>query len=78
MMTVAELIKRLQEMEPESLVVMATDEEGNGFAPLGEIELGAYEDGEIKLAELTDELRKQGYGEEDVSVDGVRAVVLWP
>ena len=86
-MTVRELIAALQACDPDYLVVMSCDGEGNGVSPLSETagENNVYVpdstwSGEVRIHHLTDELREQGYGTEDVSDDplGQRAVVLWP
>ena len=82
-MTVKELIETLSKINPEWEVVIAIDEEGNGFNPLEDIETNHMYDKlthEISLKELTPELLKQGYTEEDLPYDqsGVDAVVLWP
>lgn len=86
MMTVADLIERLQNCNPEAFVVMSKDAEGNGYSPLS----GAYEEiyvpdstwsGETYPGrELTDELKEDGYEEEDVydGPDALDAVVLSP
>ena len=86
-MTVQELINQLQQCNPNYLVVMSKDEEGNGFSPLADVvgDNNVYVpectwSGELRLHHLTDELRAQSYSDEDVydGDDGVRAVVLWP
>ena len=75
-MKVKELIEKLQAVDPDLLVVMSSDAEGNGFHPLEDALTGGYADGEVGLLELTDELKKAGYSEEDVR--GEPAMVLWP
>ena len=77
-MTVKELKDRLDGVEDDLLVVLAIDAEGNGFKVLGQTEVMMYGDGEVGLAELTEDAKKAGYGEEDVKEDGVLAMVLWP
>lgn len=76
-MNVKQLIKRLEKFDPDMLVVMSTDSEGNGFDTLTSIETHSYKDGEIGLLELTPELKERGYTNEDVLI-GKPAVVLWP
>lgn len=87
-MTIRELIERLSHEDPDSLVVLSKDEEGNGYLPMRAIgsncvyiEGDGYS-GEVRLHTLTDELRRQGYTDEDVfssdDIDARRAVVLWP
>ena len=84
-MTVRELIAALQACDPDYLVVMSRDSEGNGFSPVAETagENNSYIpdtewSGEIRIHHLTDELREHGYTDEDVDAEGQRAVVLWP
>lgn len=77
-MKVKELINLLQQEDPERLVVLSIDEEGNGFSPLHQIEPSMYHDGEIGLEKLTTELLLQGFSDEDVMTDGEKVVVLWP
>lgn len=78
-MTVKRLIDLLSKLPPESLVVLARDSDGNGYQPLvavaGDM---VYRDFDVGFAELTDKLKRQGYGEGDLIKGGKRAVVLWP
>jgi len=79
-MKVKELIEMLQEFNPDSVVIMQRDPEGNGYAPLsGAEDNGSWnkKDREYGYATLTEELEEQGYSEEDC-IDGEPAVVLWP
>lgn len=83
-MQVKELIALLQEQKPEDLIILQKDSEGNGYSPLYGAEGCRYTadttySGETGLRELTDELRAQGYTEEDLAGDdAVDAVVLYP
>ena len=82
MITVGKLIELLKQHDPERIVVMAKDPEGNGYSPLCDIDTASYKAestwcGEIGIEELTPELRKRGYSEEDV-IGGQKALVLWP
>lgn len=82
-MTVRELIEDLQKEDPEALVVMARDAEGNGYSPLHSFWIGAYRaestwSGEVGLLELTETDIDAGYGEEDVIEDGEKAIVMSP
>jgi len=80
MTTVKELIELLQGFDPNALVIMQRDPEGNGYAPLsGAEDNGAWDarDREYGYANLTEELQQRGYSEEDC-IDGAPAVVLWP
>lgn len=82
-MTVKELIKELEQCNPDDLVVMSTDEEGNGFDTLVDVESNNVyvpKDREIHIKKLTKALRSQGYTKEDLyeGDDAVDCVVLWP
>jgi hypothetical protein len=57
---------------------MSIDGEGNAFNPLADVAHSSYdaEEREVGILELTDALRDDGYGEEDVKE--TPAVVLWP
>jgi len=81
-MTVKELIEQLSEMDPDRIVIVSKDSEGNGYSPLCDVATAVYIaettwSGEIGLEELTEEDIQQGYDEEDVK-EGEPAVVLWP
>lgn len=87
MMTVKQLIGQLQECDPDDVVILSKDEEGNGFSPLAELGDGVYVpdstwSGEVHLRELTPELIEQGYTDEDVRTVGedgaMKCVTLWP
>lgn len=77
-MTVRELIERLKQEDPDRVVVLSQDAEGNGFDTLHTVEAMAYSDGEVGYQILTPEMKKQGYTEEDLMPDGTPALVLWP
>lgn len=88
-MIVKELIEALKQLDPERTVILQKDSEGNGYSPLANLEPAAYIpdttwSGEVKyeLYQLTDEMRRIGYTEEDC-VDELEeefelAVVLYP
>ena len=81
-MTVGELLDQLKGVDPNRLVVMAKDAEGNDYSPCNSLWVGAYRaettwSGEVGF-ESTDESLKQGYTEEDVISDGQPAVILCP
>ena len=40
--TVRELITRLMQADPDAIVVMASDAEGNGYSPLSDVERAFY------------------------------------
>jgi hypothetical protein len=78
-MKVKKLIEELQKCDPDALVVLAVDAEGNGYNTLGELEANCrYKDGEVKFDHLTEVLKRAGFCEEDVMEDGELAVLLWP
>ncbi len=82
-MTVKELIEMLKGFEPDRVVVMAKDGEGNSYSPLHGAWTGRYRAdttwyGEVGLEGLDDEDREQGFDEEDVMSDGEPAVILTP
>jgi hypothetical protein len=82
-MTVNELIKQLQNEDPERIVILQGDSEGNSFSPILHMWAGAYKeyseyDGEAKVEKLTESMRARGYTAEDVITDGVPALILTP
>ncbi len=83
-MKVKELIEKLKGIDGEKLVIMANDSEGNNFSPLSDIEAEnkVYQanstwNGEVGFAELTPELRNDGFIEEEL-IDGEPAIILFP
>lgn len=83
-MNVGDLIAALQTFDADDVVVLMNE---HGASPLSGVEDATYLPdstwgGEIKYRRLDDELRDQGYGEEDVvAPDGECALacaVLWP
>jgi hypothetical protein len=84
-MTVKELIERLQKEDPDRIVIMAKDGEGNSYSPLSDLGTAAYKptstwrgDAGLEPEDLTEEMIKKGYSEEDVIRDGQKAIVLQP
>lgn len=81
-MKVKELKEILSTANDNDLVVLSADDEGNSFNTLYSVSEGIYvtETKEIRLSELTPELRKEGYSDGDVyhGNNGQKAVVLWP
>lgn len=85
-MKVKELIEALQTCNPNDLVVLAKDAEGNDFSPVVEISEGMYGpdstwSGQVKLRELMPELEEEGYTDEDVGdpdEGAVNCVTIWP
>jgi hypothetical protein len=76
-MTVKELIEQLQKEDPDRLVVLSSDSEGNSYSELYSLRTGAYSKGEVGLETLTEEDEEAGYGEEDV-LNGEPAIILHP
>ena len=81
-MTVKELIELLRDQNPDAIVVMSKDSEGNSYSPFSSLWAGSYLaettwGGKVGLSELTPKDKKMGYGEEDV-IDGEAAVILQP
>jgi hypothetical protein len=80
-MKAKQLIKIL-EKHPDWDVLAASDSEGNSFSELNEVVQQAYAKhrGEIQLGiiELTPELEKVGYSEEDILSKGKMAFIIWP
>jgi len=84
-MKVSRLKELLAQCNDNDDIIMSSDSEGNSFHPLSEegVSIGVYAwDGEyyaeIGLRELTPELEKEGYSEDDVIEDGIPCIVLWP
>ena len=85
-MTVGELIKILEGTDPNRLVVISGDAEGNKFSPMDD----GFSDmmylpeskwsGTIGFAKLTAELRADGWEEDDLMThpDAVPCCVFWP
>ena len=84
MMKVRELIELLSKMNPERLVVLQKDAEGNGYSPLSGADDNARYlarctwDGEVMRETLSDEDRAAGFGDDDVTTEGEPACVLYP
>ena len=82
-MKVKELKVLLNKFNDEDLVVLQEDGEGNGFTLLDGIWEGSYKKitdyyGEVCLRELTPELIRRGYSEEDICKDGENCILLCP
>ena len=81
-MTVRELIAKLNKIDPDRIVVMSSDSEGNNYSPLSGMWTGAYRAentyrGEVGLESLTEDTIEAGYTDDDV-VDGKPALILTP
>lgn len=76
-------MKLLKEQDPNALVVLSRDEEGNGFSELEDVatEMNFAKDGSdgcIGYRKLTPKLEKMGYTEDDIMEYGKPCIVLWP
>jgi hypothetical protein len=80
-MKVKTLIKELSKCNPESIVIMSKDSEGNRYSPISGMWEGKYSDsnlGSVGLETLTPSLKRSGFVEEDVLPNGRKAVILCP
>lgn len=81
-MTVKELIDILSTADPNAVIVVSSDEEGNSYRYAHNIDAtdlnceGSWEV-EIGLRKLTQEYIDRGYTDEDVLEDGTPCVVIW-
>ena len=87
MIKVKELIKLLQEEDPEAVIIMSEDSEGNTYSPLGELTVADYipdgpRQGDIYMRELDEKDIEQGFTEEDLGPiddpERVKAIVFYP
>ncbi len=81
-MKVKELIDILKECDPNHIVLVSEDPEGNGYMAVSDISTdmvctGTYRF-EIGYKRLTPELVAAGYSEEDILEDGKDCVIIWP
>ena len=76
-MKVSELRKLLDAIDPDDIVVLSSDAEGNSFSEANGSSLSNFCDGEIGLREITASDREQGYTEEDL-LDGKPAFMIFP
>ena len=78
-MKVKELIKMLESLPDDMLIVLQKDA---GYSPVHEAHVMTYSPdwSEVHIAELTPELISDGFMEYDLYLgdDGVPALVLWP
>jgi hypothetical protein len=82
-MKVKELKELLNDYNDEDIVILQKDSEGNSYSPLDDAWEGKYKAettwyGEAHIRELTPELIKHGYTEEDLCEDGENAIILCP
>lgn len=83
-MTVKDLIKLLEQENPDRLVICQKDAEGNGYSPLCGVSQGGYLadstwSGDVKLEFLTENFKLLGFSEEDVADESyIPALILYP
>jgi len=79
-MTVRELIEELSKVDPDRIVVLQIDPEGNGYNPADGVDDNCgYKDGEVKKEHLRTADRKAGFTDEDLcDPDAKPCVVLYP
>ena len=77
-MKTSELIKILEKLDPDTEVVLQGDAEGNSYMSLYSYWFGGFDEKnhDAGYLKLTDELKKEGYTEEDI-VEGKPAIFLW-
>lgn len=76
-MNVKTLIEHLLKHDPERVVVLSLDSEGNSFAELTDIQPMQYDGKGIGFSELNDGLREMGFSKDDV-IKGKKALIFWP
>tara|TARA_R100001143_G_scaffold35943_1_gene33532 strand:- start:5474 stop:5713 length:240 start_codon:yes stop_codon:yes gene_type:complete len=79
-MTVRELIEQLEQCDPDRIVVIARDAEGNGFSKLSFIDgFNVQFDGDtVGLERLDAAAIASGYSQHDVLDRGAPCVTLFP
>ena len=65
-MTKKELVKQLEQYDDDTIVLFATDSEKNHYYKATLKNYMVYKDEKIGFAKLTNELKKDGYTEEDI------------
>ena len=79
-MKVGQLIEELKKINPEKVVVLSGDSEGNDYREMSEIEweniVFNEEESEVGFEYLSEELKDEGYDEEDI-IEGEKAIVFY-
>ena len=75
-MTKKELLKILEPFEDNTLIILS-DSVGTYYKKADDFDHKRYHEGEVGIPELTDELIKEGYTEEDTLPEGQDCIVLW-
>jgi hypothetical protein len=86
MITVGELIIELQKLDPNKVVILQKDSEGNGYSPMAEVDDNALYapdttySGEVSIEKLDEKAIRQGFTEEEIFCgdDVLSCVVLCP
>ena len=86
MIKVKELIKMLQKEDPEAVIIMSSDSEGNNYSPFSDFGVNNYipdgpHRGDVYMIELDEKDIEQGFTEEDLGPDDpekVKALVFYP
>jgi hypothetical protein len=82
-MKVKELLEKLADMDPEMDIIVSMDAEGNSYSKLGSVCLGAYigeSSWDIEIYadnRLTEEMKADGYTEEDICEEAERCILLY-
>lgn len=77
-MLVRELIEMLQELEPDTLVVLQKDPEGNGYSPCAGAALSNYIAESTYSGIVFDDVEELDLVEGEEVPDSDVCVVLWP
>jgi hypothetical protein len=81
-MKVKDFIKKLMQCNPEADILFSSDSEGNDIYSSCSIETDlAYDPEDIEnvgFKELTPELAKMGYKEEDAIKNGISCIIIYP
>lgn len=82
MITVSELIEELSELDPDTVVVLSKDGEGNSFSPYSDYNDGQYFPdttwaGEFHSQQALDS-PEEYFEDEEIPEDGLKAICLWP
>ena len=79
-MTVGDLMEMLEQMDPTATVVMASDPEGNAFAPLEDYSIGSFDSKESAFVQDEDIENYYALHEEETREEpnGTHAVAFWP
>lgn len=79
-MTVQDLIEILEQVDPTATVVLASDPEGNSYAPLEDYAIGAFDSKESVFVRDDDieDYYVEHDDEEREEPNGTHAIALWP